>query len=238
MQDSDAVMEDDFLAPAGYEPGETDADPEVEPDEQEWEHAQGFPCTRRAVRIWVDEETRRLTRVRLSTRWRERIAGRQLADSFTEAFFLANAHVGNSLPSAPVPQPEPSAELEFTWENFQDLQERAAELMERSDELARRAPNEVRWADLRGNRATGLSNNGHVRVTLGLGGLTEAVELSSTWLQKARISEIADAVMGAHQKAYQNYVPPVFVPGEHEELAAELAQVQADMQAMMGRGLA
>ncbi|TRY19400.1 hypothetical protein FOJ82_00325 [Tessaracoccus rhinocerotis] len=238
MKDSDAVMDDEFLAPVDYDPEATEADSEVEADDEEWEHAQGFPCTRRAVRIWVDEQTRHLTRVRLSTRWRERTAGRQLADSFTEAFFLANARVGSNLPSAPVPRPEPSSDLEFTWDNFQDLQERAAELMERSDELALRPPNEVRWADLTGTRATGLSSNGHVRVTLGLGGLTETVEFSSTWLQRARISEIADAVMSAHQSAYQRHVAPVFVPGEHEELAAELAQVQADMQAMMARGMA
>lgn len=238
MQDSDAVLDDEFLAPVDYDPESQDEDSEVEASDDEWEHAQGFPCTRRAVRIWVDEETRRLTRVRLSTRWRERTAGRQLADSFTEAFFLANARVGNNLPSAVLPTPEPSPDLQFSWENFQDLQERAAELMERSDELAQRPPHEVRWADLSGNRVSALSSNGHVRVTLGLGGLTETVEFSTTWLQKARITEIADSVMSAHHKAYERYVPPVFIPGEHEELAAELAQVQADMQAMMARGMA
>lgn len=237
MQDSDAVLDDEFLAPVAYDSHGHD-DSEVEADDEEWEHAQGFPCTRRAIRIWVDEDTRRLTRVRLSTRWRERTAGRQLSDSFTEAFFLANARVGNNLPVAPSLQPEPSSDLDHTWENFQDLQDRAAELMERSDELAARPPHEVRWADLSGNRATAVSSNGHVRVTLGLGGLTETVEFSTTWLQKARSSEIADAVMSAHHKAYERYVPPVFIPGEHEELAAELAQVQADMQAMMARGLA
>lgn len=237
MHDSDAVMDDEFLAPVDYD-GDAATDSEVESDDEEWEHAQGFPCTRRAVRIWVDQETRRLTRVRLSTRWRERIAGRQLADSFTEAFFLANARVSADLPPSPLPDPRPSPDLEFTWENFQQLQERAAELMERSDELAQRPVHEVRWADLSGDRATGLSSNGHVRVTLGLSGLTETVEFSTTWLQKARITEIGEAVMSAHHKAYERHVPPVFVPGEHEELAADLAQVQTDMQTMMARGLA
>ena len=87
-------------------------------------------------------------------------------------------------------------------------------------------------------QTTATSSNGHVRVTLGLGGLTENVEFSAQWLERARMTEISEAVLSAHAAAYAKYVPPVFVPGEHEELAAELAQVHADMQAMMARGLA
>lgn len=229
-------MEDDeFLAPVVY--GDADDAPEVD-DDSEWEPAQGYPCTRRAVRIWVDEDTRRLTRVRLSIRWRERIAGRDLSDSFTEAFFLANARIGTTRPGLPVIEPSPSPDLELTWEHFQDLSERATALMERAEALSARPPHEVRWADLVGERATATSPNGHVRVTLGLGGLTEAVEFSRRWLESARISEIADSVLTAHQAAYARHVPARFVPGEHEELAAELAQVQADMQHLMARGIA
>lgn len=236
MKEPDAVVDDELLAPADYGHAEPVEDAEV--DDNEWEHAQGFPCTRRAVRIWVDEETRHLTRVRLSTRWRERIAGRDLADSFTEAFFLANARIGSAVPHAAPPTAEPSPGLEFSWENYQDLQDRAAELMERVDDLASRDPSEVRWADLLGERAVGLGAGGHVRVTLGLGGLTESVEFSRAWLDRARMTEISEGVLQAHQAAYAKYEAPAFVPGEHEELAGELAQVHADMQAMMARGLA
>lgn len=229
------MVDDEFLAPVVYGDGE-DA-PEFD-DDLEWEPAQGYPCTRRAVRIWVDEETRHLTRVRLSTRWRERIAGRELSDSFTEAFFLAGARVGTTRPVAAAPVASPSPDLELSWQHFQDLSERATELMERAEELAARPPHEVRWADLVGERAVATSPNGHVRVTLGLGGLTESVEFSRRWLETARISEIADSVLAAHQTAYARHVPPRFVPGEHEELAGELAQVQTDMQYLMARGIA
>lgn len=236
MRETEAVVDDELLAAADY--GDADLADDADNDDNEWEHAQGFPCTRRAVRIWVDEDTRHLTRVRLSTRWRERIAGRGLADSFTEAFFLANARIGTSVPQATAPAAEPTDGLDFSWENYQDLQDRAAELMERGDELASRDPSAVRWADLVGERAVGMGAGGHVRVTLGLGGLTESVEFSDSWLARARMSEISDGVLQAHQSAYAKYVVPVFVPGEHEELAGELAQVHADMQAMMARGLA
>lgn len=231
------MIDDEFLAPADYGGAEVD-DESDDQDDNEWEHAQGYPCSRRAVRIWVDEETRHLTRVRLSTRWRERVEGRELSDSFTEAFFLANARIGSNLPSATIPEPEPTHGLEFSWGAYQDLSEKAARLMEASDELARRAPEEVRWADFQGANAVGMSSNGHVRVTLGLGGLTERVEFAKQWLANARMTEISESVMSAHQVAYANYVPPRFVPGEHEELAAELAQVQVDLQAMMARGIA
>ncbi|NHB83728.1 hypothetical protein G7085_00780 [Tessaracoccus sp. HDW20] len=102
----DAIEDDDLLAPKGVATGAEDDD--ADEFAGDWQPAHGFPDTRRAVRIWVDEDTRRLRRVRLSTRWRERLGTARLEDAFAEAFFLANARVGGiddlAAPTIEVPE--------------------------------------------------------------------------------------------------------------------------------------
>lgn len=237
----EAIEDDELLAPQGYGNDDADAgDPEDSEDtadiEGEWVIAHGFPDTKRALRIWVDEDTRHLTKVRLSTRWRDRLGTKSLDDAFTEAFFLANARVGG-VPTLEVPQQdEPEVDPTLTWEDYERLTARAQDLLDESNELDARAPEDVRWADFQGERASASSANGNVTVTLSLAGLTDSVSFDKKWLAKARMSEITDAVMSAHTKAYERYVPPTFVPGEHEDLAQKLAEVQAALNFIVSKG--
>lgn len=230
------VLEDDELLAPQYVAPEADDDPADE-FEGQWHFEQGFPDARRAVRIWLDEESRRVKRIRLSPRWRERLAGRSLDEAFAEAFFLGNARLGDGSliqePEAPESQGDPT----LTWADYGRLVARMDELVERSDELFARAPEDVRWADYRGSQSTASSANGKVTVTLSLAGLTESVHVDRAWADKARMSDITDAVLTAHEKAYAKYVPPVFVPGEHEELALELAEARADLQSIMRKAM-
>lgn len=234
----EAIEDDELLAPQSYGSDEVDTgDPEDTAEiEGEWVIAHGFPDTKRAVRIWVDEDTRRLTKVRLSTRWRDRLGSRSLEDAFAEAFFLANARVGG-VPTLEIPtEPTPEVDPTLTWDDYERLAAQAQDLMDESLELESRAPEDVRWADFQGQCVSVSSANGHVTVTLSLAGLTDSVTFDKKWLAKARMSEITDAVMSAHTKAYDRYVPPTFIPGEHEELAQKFAAVQAALNFIASKG--
>jgi DNA-binding protein YbaB len=229
---SEELMEDELLAPP------TSLEPVDEENTEiggTWHFSHGFADSRQAVRIWVDESTRRLERVRVSGRWRERLAGRSLSDAFGEAFFLANIRFGES---RNLEYPEPAAvESDYTG-TFEQLLEHLAELDDRMAELESRAPENVRWADFAGEQVRYTGPGGRVTVTLSLAGLTESVELNRDWLASADPGHIADQVLAAHQKAYERYVPPTFVPGEREELAAEFAKAQAALHSLMSKGIA
>lgn len=232
----EAVDDDELLAPLGMgtDPIDDDDDDDLA---GEWQPAHGFPDTRRAVRIWVDEDTRRLRKVRLSTRWRDRLGTAKLDDAFAEAFFLANARVGD-VPNLTVPPIEPGpTDPDLTWEDHARVSEQIQVLLERATALANRPADEIRWADFDGTPATGSSSRGTVTVTLSLAGLTDSVKFDKTWLSKARMGDVAEAVMQAHERAYANYRPPVFVPGDHEELAAELATAQAALRTIVSKGI-
>lgn len=229
-------MEDELLAPAGVSGAANDSDQEGVPGEGTWRFSHGFTDSRQVVRIWVDEDTRHLERVRLSTRWRERLAGRSLSDAFAEAFFGANLRFGESrnLEIPLVPEP---VEVDYNG-TFEDLMERLETLLDKLKELDARAPENVRWADFAGERVRYETPGSRVAVTLSLAGLTESVEFDKDWLASADAAQIGEQVLVAHQKAYDKYEPPVFVPGEREELAAEFTQVEAALRSLMSKGIA
>lgn len=229
---ADDVMDDELLAPPS--PVTDVAEPAEETEA--WHFSHGFTDTRQVVRIWVDEATRHLERVKLSPRWRERLAGRSLADAFFEAFFLANMRFGTSK-NLEVPDPEPVT-VTHPPATHADLEEMYARLMERYAELESRAPENVRWADFAGEKVRASDRNGYVTVTLSLAGLTEKIEFDKTWLASARADDISEQVLAVHQKAYNNYVPPAFVPGEREELADECRKLSAAVHIMMSKGIA
>lgn len=228
---TDELMDDELLAP----PGTTDSTLDAPADGTPWHFSHGFADSRQAVRIWVAEDTRHLQKVRLSPRWRERLAGRSLSDAFDEAFFGANIRFGESrnleFPSATVVE----SDFEGT---FEQLEARIAELDDRFSELEARAPENVRWADFAGERVRYTGPGGRVTVTLSLAGLTDSVEFDKSWLSAADAGEIAQQVLFAHSRAYARYVPPTFVPGEREELAAEFLQLEAALNALMSKGIA
>ena len=238
---TDDLMDDEMLAPpASPRPDAAEDYSSPDPDDGDayagaWHFSHGFTDARQAVRIWVDEETRHLTRVRVSPRWRDRLAGRSLDNAFDEAFFLANIRFGVST-NLEIPEIE-TPEVDFTG-TTQELEDRFNDLMERFAELESRAPENVRWADFRGEQVRYTPTNGRITVTLSLAGLTESVEFEKQWLAKADASAIGELVLAAHQKAYERYVPPTFVPGEREVLAAEFTHLQAALESHMTKGIA
>lgn len=228
---TDELMDDELLAP----PGAETPDPQRTPDATDWHFSHGFADARQAVRIWVDEDTRHLRKVRLSPRWRDRLEGRSLTDAFAEAFFGANIRFGEStnleIPTTAEQEPDFDGTLD-------ELQDRAAELGDRLVELEARAPEDVRWADFDGEQVRYTGSGGRVRVTLSLVGLTEQVDFDKEWLASAGADEIGAHVLAAHTKAYERYVPPTFVPGEREELAAEFMRVAAAIEKTLSKGIA
>ncbi|AQP46957.1 hypothetical protein BW730_04900 [Tessaracoccus aquimaris] len=234
----DPVEDDELLAPQGLGVEDTDdLDDDTDDLTGDWQAAHGYPDTRRAVRIWVDEDTRHLTKMRLSTRWRDRLGTHKLEDALAEAFFLANARVGDVPTLAPSTIEVPEGDPNLTWADHPRISEQIQTLLERVTELSSRAPDQVRWADFQGEQVTASSSHGHCTVTLSLAGLTDSVALDKKWLRTARMGEVVEAVLKAHEKAYAAYQPPVFVPGEHEELAAELAQAQGALQSIVSKGI-
>lgn len=229
---SDELLEDELLAPQ-FMQGADEETSDSPPDS--WRFSHGFADARQAVRIWVDEESRRLQRVRVSPRWRDRLAGRPLADAFGEAFFLANVRFGT--PGNLEFPDEVPLEVDYTG-TFDQLEERFAALTDRFNEMEARAPENVRWADFDGERVSASSAGGRVTVTLSLAGLTEFIDLDREWLASAEVGEIADHVLAAHRRAYERYVPPTFVPGEREELAEEFRHLQAALHSLMSKGIA
>lgn len=213
-----------MLAPPVSAEHEVDEDP----DELrgEWNPALGYPDTRRVVRIWVDDDTRRLTKVRLSPRWRERLGTHRLEDAFAEAFLLANARLGE-VPALTVPEPaEPEIDPALTWDDLPRIQEQVNALLEQAADLIRTPPEDIVWADFTGQQVSGTAARGNVTVILSLAGTTESVRFDRSWLAGARMNEVADAVLSAHGNAYARYVAPTFIPGDHELLADELAQAR------------
>lgn len=234
MTDS-PVDDDELLAPDAYP---ADAE-ERETDEfvGEWQFSHGFPDSKRSVRVWVDEETRHLTKVRISPRWREILGSRSLEDAFAEAFLLANAHLSDETPPWHDPLPEPESDSTLGEADLARIDEQLKQLLERADELNSRAPEDVRWADLDGERAVGTAAGGAVTVTLSLAGLTESVRFDRSWLQAASMSEVTGAIQRAHQQAYARHTPPTFVPGEHEDLAREIAQTRNALMTILSKGI-
>lgn len=237
---TDDQYDDELLAPPGDVLAEAApvVDDPVEATEAQWHPSHGFPDSRTAVRVWVDEETRHLTKVHVSPRWRDVLgANRSLDDAFQEALMAASVRVGSPDPFLPEPTEEQGSDPDspLTWADLPAIQERMLSLHERAQELRQRDPKEVRWADLQGEKTH--VKRGPVSVTLSLQGLAEHVRIDRHWLQSATADQIEAAVLQTTRAAYTQYVPPVFVPGEHEELALEMERTERDLITIMAKGI-
>lgn len=198
-----------------------------------WSPEDGYPDSTGSVRIWVDDD-RRVTKVRVSNRWRERSRGTTLSSMFDEAFLLAFSRVGfgtepdQSTPAVDAPK--------LSGQALAELQQQSFELAEESARLDALPESEVRPSRWEGAAVVGTSENQLVTVRLTLFGYTERVVFDDAWLAQSRVSQICDAVMEAHQDAYSRFVPPVYEPGEREELAFRMDRVSATLMAMMKQG--
>ena len=201
---------------------------------EEWTPEQGYPDSSLSVRIWVDDD-KRLTKVRISNRWRDRARGTSLSSMFDEAFLLANASIGSPLPvMEDADEPVPSDYL--SWESLDVL---VAELDHVADEEA--ALDAVPSADVVPSRWVGQVVEGHsanqmVAVRLSIQGKVEKVTFSDAWLRQARVSEVCEAVMEAYRDGYARFVPPVYEPGDRQRLADKYRRLQNMSMALMRRG--
>lgn len=201
-----------------------------------WTIEQGFRDGRNAVRLWVDPDTRRLVKLRVSPQWRERLKGRSLEDALAEVFILAGA----TRPTDPLAPPaivavEPDPDL--GWHDLPDVLERIAQVRGIAQELARTPAEEVAWADFRGKPAIGRGAGGKVTVTLNIAGLTQSVRFDRDWLADASSDQISGGVEEAHRRAYVAYCPPTFIPGEHDELAQHYADAHAQLEVIMSKAI-
>jgi hypothetical protein len=216
--DLDGAASDDLLVPTGA--GE------------EWTPDQGYPDSSLSVRIWVDDD-RRLTKVRISNRWRDRARGTSLSSMFDEAFLLANATLGSStLPVAPAPEEAAPTDV-LSWDSLDAILAETTRLAKEAAALDQLPPDQVtpnRWV---GVPVEAYSANQMVAVRLSVQGRTEKVAFSEPWLRQARVAEVCDAVLEAHRNAYAQFVPPVFEPGDRQRLADAYARLQNQSMALL-----
>ena len=215
---SDAVAPDDLLAPTGA--GE------------EWTPDQGYPDSSLSVRIWVDDD-KRLTKVRISNRWRDRARGTSLSSMFDEAFVLANATLGASVPPFDdVPDDTDPSDV-LSWDSLDAILAETTRLANEAAALDQLPPEQVtpnRWV---GSPVEGYSINQMVAVRLSIHGRTEKVAFSAEWLRQARVAEVCDAVIEAHLAAYAQFVPPSFEPGDRQRLADRYARLRNQSMALL-----
>ena len=217
-EDESDLGTDDLLVPTGA--GE------------EWAPDQGYPDSSLSVRIWVDDD-KRLTKVRISNRWRDRARGTSLSSMFDEAFLLANATLGSSVPPGDDVREGGDSEGALSWDSLDAILAETARLDEEAALLDQRPPEQVvpnRWV---GAPVEAYSANHMVGVRLSSHGRTEKVAFSEQWLRQARVAEVCDAVLEAHRAAYAQFVPPVFEPGDRQRLAERYARLQNQSMALL-----
>jgi len=214
----DTLTADDLLAPSGA--GE------------EWTPDQGYPDSSLSVRIWVDDD-KRLTKVRISNRWRDRARGTSLSSMFDEAFLLANATLGSSIPPFASATDDGATSDPLSWGSLDAILAETNRLAKAAAALDELPPDQVtpnRWV---GSPVEAYSANQMVAVRLNLHGRTEKIAFSEQWLRQARVSEVCDAVLEAHRVAYAQFVPPVFEPGDRQRLADAYARLQRQSMALL-----
>lgn len=182
------------------------------------------------VRIWLTPDERRLAKIRITNRWRERLRkGPPLANVLTGAFRLHQKRTGgrHTLQFAPGAQQTneriDQAFLDNWFSTLLETRDRIARLD--SDPDASRAA-QGRWI---GEPTVGRNRSGTVEVTLGRGALTQRVSLDQDWLKTTRVSEICDAVQQAHDAAYENFVEPQYEPGEYDQIVDRLSGFQSEV---------
>lgn len=215
-----------------YEPEESGIE-QPQPTASTWTPADGYNDSTGCVRIWVDDN-RRLTKILISNRWRERSRGTSLSSMLDEVFLMAQARIAVGAQFAHEPEPERVPPL--SWEALAELQQQSFEIAEESARLDALPPDQVQENRWEGTKVEGVSSNRMVRARLNIFGLTEQVTFDSAWLNQSRVSQVCESVMEAHRDAYARYREPVFQPGDREQLAARSDRVQASLMAMMKHG--
>lgn len=181
------------------------------------------------VRIWFDDD-RRLSKVRVSPVWFERLQGSQTLESaFAEAFRLAHLDVGKPR-SFPAPEQEDETDdvvPEFSLENLRAMTAELSSLMDEWDAAVERRLAADPAPEPR--RVVGRSEG--VTVTLNTAGYPWSVAFDQRWLDDAQVGAICTHVLAAAQRAQSAFVPAV------DEAVAELAHFKGRHDRLMTRAL-
>ncbi|MFW6599405.1 hypothetical protein ACQBAU_11745 [Propionibacteriaceae bacterium Y2011] len=231
--DDDELADDiDFMDPTAPPDGE---EPEQNGPADDW-RAQAVPegstehDLNNVVHLWLEPETQKLAKIRISNRWRERMKGQPLGICVTIALRGWQKQFGNTTPQEDAPAVEVgSAKIDQAFMNR--WMETLFSVTEREKALDALPPEQVKHGRWVGDPTVATSDNRMVTVTLGRMMKTLEVDIDEEWAQKANVSQICDAIQEAHNAAYAAYVEPEYEPGEYDELQNELIEVHAEMKA-------
>jgi len=186
-----------------------------------------------AVHVWLDDDLR-VSNVRVSNRWRERLKGADVGQALLLVLRAAQLRPGLNLPETEPEQPP-------TWPldryRLARLTEEIHEIDERSAALDAH-PEAVRPQEIQGTPVSGASHNRMVTVQLGLSGATQSIDAEPSWLKSAKSDDLGRALVEAHADAYTRHVPPTVIPGDYDRVSADYARVHATIMAMLRNGIA
>ncbi|MGA4507200.1 hypothetical protein ACQB6R_05745 [Propionibacteriaceae bacterium G1746] len=212
------------------ETGDDDLSLLVRPNEP-WTPEAGFPDTFGVLRLWVDD-TKLITKVRLSPSWREKLGKRPLTHAFAQAFSFINSYDPDTSDSGLLDTDKSrEAKYPLSWDRLDHLTRESARVSDRIDTLG--DGGRGHWE---GKPAVGESPDRLAAIELTLEGDLASVVFHPQKLDEARIRQVTDAVVRAHANARANFVPGRYVPGERDELTAQLNDIRQEMLAMMRRG--
>ncbi|WP_147453971.1 hypothetical protein [Tessaracoccus antarcticus] len=230
MRSADDDGDDEVLAPDSV----LDSDLEVEDEFDEDLVDDGFGDPDRIVRLWFEGDD--LTRVRISSSWRSKLAGRSLDECFAAAIMMANMRVAEVKPR-PTPR--------FDGVDFAQLPPVSARsvaafqvlfdgMHARWDEaLERRAQRPAAESGARTGRSKG------VVVELSATGRLSRVSLDQQWLAGVEAPVIRSHVMRAWRQARAGLVPVGDDQAELIGLETEHQLLVTAFEAMLnpGRGV-
>lgn len=226
--DEDSADEFDFMDPTSApDPGavETSA---VDEDWRKESVPEGstehdFNAT---VHLWLTPD-KRLAKIRISNRWRQRLKKSRLDTTVAAAL---KVHQLDGTGSDSMVEPEEIVTSEPIDQAFLNRWLESLLRMSEDQEKLKQDPEAAkgRWVYPSSNEGT--SSNRMVTVKLGKNAHTTAVSIDDTWLKSARVSELCDAIQEAHDRAYAEFVEPIFEPGAYGKLAIEAATLEAESQ--------
>lgn len=191
------------------------------------DEAGGCADAHQTVRVWADE-TWTVTRVQVSTAWRDRgdgpLAARilQAAKDATLGRLYARDEV--EVEERPAYPPYEGRLLSAEEIGLDALIEESLQLSAELDALHRRQ--DVRPQRVIHEEAVGHSANQKVMVALDENRRPSALQIEDRWLASARTEKIIDSVREAFGAAYAQWQEPVVEPGEYEEISARFEDLQ------------
>lgn len=208
------------------EPEELDALEQSGP----WTAARGFSEPHGAVRVWVDDSVT-ITKVRMSPSWRDRVGRNGLQAAFGLVFLQINNYFRDLLPAESLAADDRTAKRPLHWDTMWEMSQRNERIRAQLSELGPEA--DGRWV---GQPVTGVAPDRSVAITLNIHGQLDRIEFAKQWLESARIRQVSDAVVRAHQDAKARFVSPTYEEGERDRLQNEMSDNRHELLAMMRRG--